>query len=107
MDRARHLLRSSAIVIALLGLGKLTGLLRARLVSSAFGTGSEFDAFTAANQLPEVFVTLISGGAVPAIEAIAWAPDGGLWMAQSGPAEGMRIWVWRCVWRSRMRCAMT
>jgi putative peptidoglycan lipid II flippase len=66
MERARHLLRSSAIVIALLGLGKLTGLLRARLVSSAFGTGSEFDAFTAANQLPEVFVTLISGGALAA-----------------------------------------
>ena len=66
MDRARHLLRSSAIVVALLGLGKLTGLLRVRLVSSAFGTGSEFDAFNAANQLPEVFVTLISGGALAA-----------------------------------------
>lgn len=66
MERARHLLRSSAVVIALLALGKLTGLLRARIVSSAFGTGSEFDAFTAANQLPEVFVTLISGGALAA-----------------------------------------
>lgn len=66
MERARHLLRSSVIVVALLGLGKLTGLVRARLVSVAFGTGGDFDAFTAANQLPEVFVVLISGGALAA-----------------------------------------
>ncbi|MGD8807065.1 MAG: murein biosynthesis integral membrane protein MurJ [Chloroflexota bacterium] len=66
MDRARHLLRSSAIVVLLLGLGKLTGLVRARMVSAEFGTGTAYDAFTAANQLPEVFVTLISGGALAA-----------------------------------------
>ncbi len=66
MERARHLLRSSIIVILLLGIGKVTGLLRTTLVSSAFGTGGDFDAFTAANQLPEVFVTLISGGALAA-----------------------------------------
>lgn len=66
MERTRHLLRSSVIVIVLLGLGKVTGLIRTRLVSSAFGTSTNFDAFTAANQLPEVFVTLISGGALAA-----------------------------------------
>jgi putative peptidoglycan lipid II flippase len=66
MERARHLLRSSVIVIALLGLGKLTGLLRLRLISGNFGTTSAYDAFTSANQLPEVFVTLISGGALAA-----------------------------------------
>lgn len=66
MDTARHLLRSSAMVVFLLGLGKLTGLVRARLLSAEFGTGSAYDAFTAANQLPEVFVTLISGGALAA-----------------------------------------
>jgi putative peptidoglycan lipid II flippase len=36
------------------------------MVGAAFGTGADFDAFTAANQLPEVFVTLISGGALAA-----------------------------------------
>jgi putative peptidoglycan lipid II flippase len=66
MNRARHLLQSSVIVILFLALGKLTGLFRARLVSGAFGTGPVFDAFTAANQLPEVFVTVISGGALAA-----------------------------------------
>lgn len=60
------MLRSSVIVVVLLGLGKLTGILRANLVSREFGTGEAFDAFTAANQLPEVFVTLISGGALAA-----------------------------------------
>jgi putative peptidoglycan lipid II flippase len=66
MERARHLLRSSIVVTVFLALGKLTGLLRTRLLSASFGTGAEFDAFTAANQLPEVFVTLISGGALAA-----------------------------------------
>ena len=66
MNRARHLLKSSIIVILLIGLGKLTGLIRTRLVSTAFGTSYEFDAFTAANQLPEVFFTLIAGGALAA-----------------------------------------
>jgi len=36
------------------------------MVSAEFGTGGAYDAFTAANQLPEVFVTLISGGALAA-----------------------------------------
>lgn len=66
MDRTRHLLKSSIIVFVLFGLGKLTGLMRTRLVSTEFGTGPIFDAFTSANQLPEVFVTLISGGALAA-----------------------------------------
>lgn len=66
MNRARHLFRSSIIVIALLGLDKLVGLVRTQLIGAAFGTSSDFDAFTAANQLPEVFVTLISGGALAA-----------------------------------------
>ena len=66
MNRARHLLQSSIIVIILYGANQLFGLLRTQLVSSVFGTSGDYDAFTAANQLPEVFVTLISGGALAA-----------------------------------------
>ncbi len=66
MDRARHLLQSTLIVIAFLGLGKLTGFIRIILVSNVYGTGREADAFTAANQLPEVFFVLIAGGALAA-----------------------------------------
>lgn len=66
MNRARHLLQSSIIVIILYGINQLFGLLRTQLVSNVFGTSGDYDAFTAANQLPEVFVTLISGGALAA-----------------------------------------
>ena len=66
MNRARHLLQSSVIVIVLLGIDKIFGLVRTQLVGATFGTSRAYDAFTAANQLPEVFVTLISGGALAA-----------------------------------------
>ena len=66
MNRARQLFKSSLIVIFLLGLGKVTGLVRIQLVAGAFGASPEYDAFTAANQLPEVFFTLIAGGALAA-----------------------------------------
>lgn len=66
MIRARHLLQSSTLVILFFGLDKVIGLARTLLIGRAFGTGIDYDAFTAANQLPEVFVTLISGGALAA-----------------------------------------
>jgi putative peptidoglycan lipid II flippase len=52
--------------MVLFGFDKLLGLARAILVSRVFGTSGDFDAFTAANQLPELFVALISGGALAA-----------------------------------------
>jgi putative peptidoglycan lipid II flippase len=66
MIRTRHLLKSSVLVIIFFGIGKLTGLIRVRLVGNVFGTGPEFDAFTAANQLPEVFFIVIAGGSLAA-----------------------------------------
>jgi putative peptidoglycan lipid II flippase len=66
MQRARHLLRSSVVVIALFALGKVVGLFRARFVAQAFGAGAEYDAFTAANQLPELFFAVIAGGSLAA-----------------------------------------
>ncbi len=66
MDRARHLLRSSVLVILFLGLGKVTGLIRLQLIARRFGTSAAYDAFTAANQLPEVFFVLIAGGSLAA-----------------------------------------
>ncbi len=66
MNRARHLLQSSTLVILFFAIDKVVGLARTLLIGRAFGTGIEYDAFTAANQLPEVFVTLISGGALAA-----------------------------------------
>ncbi|MGB3714918.1 MAG: murein biosynthesis integral membrane protein MurJ [Candidatus Promineifilaceae bacterium] len=87
MERARHLLRSSVIVIALLGLGKATGLIRLRLISNSFGTTPAYDAFTSANQLPEVFVTLISGGAL----AAAFIPVYSKYLTDKRSAESLRL----------------
>lgn len=66
MNRARHLLRSSVLVILFFGLGKITGLVRLQLVARTFGTSTDYDAFTAANQLPELFFVLIAGGSLAA-----------------------------------------
>ena len=66
MNRAKHLFQSSIIVIIFFGLGKITGLYRIQQVGQAFGTGLEFDAFTAANQIPEVFFIVIAGGSLAA-----------------------------------------
>ncbi|GAB4272502.1 MAG: murein biosynthesis integral membrane protein MurJ [Candidatus Promineifilaceae bacterium] len=60
------MLKSSVIVMVLIGLGKITGLIRAIIVSNAFGTNDALDAFAAANQLPEVFFVLVSGGSLAA-----------------------------------------
>lgn len=87
MNRARHLLRSSIIVIVLFGLGKLTGLVRTRLVSVTFGTGPEIDAFVAANQLPEVFFTVIAGGSL----AAAFIPVYSDYLNNKGARESLKL----------------
>jgi putative peptidoglycan lipid II flippase len=65
-QRTRHLLQSTVIVMLLYGLNKATGFLRVILVGREFGTGADADAFTAANQLPELFYVLVAGGALAA-----------------------------------------
>ncbi len=45
-------------------LSNLTGLLRQILVSRAFGTGIEIDAFNAASRLPDLLFSLVAGGAL-------------------------------------------
>ncbi len=87
MNRARHLLRSSLVVIFLFGLGKLTGLIRTRLISTTFGTGAEIDAFAAANQLPEVFFTVVAGGSL----AAAFIPVYADYLANKSARASLRL----------------
>jgi putative peptidoglycan lipid II flippase len=87
MQRAQHLIRSSVIVIALFGLSKVVGLFRARLVAQTFGTSPQFDAFTAANQLPEVFFAVIAGGSL----AAAFIPIYSQYLSQESRAESARL----------------
>ena len=66
MNRTRHLVRSSALVLSLYVLEKITGLAKLFLMTRQFGTGADADAYTAANQLPELFLYALTGGAVAA-----------------------------------------
>ena len=66
MSRSRHLARSTLLVLSLYILEKFTGLGKLFLMTRQFGTGSDADAFTAANQLPELFLYALTGGAIAA-----------------------------------------
>lgn len=87
MKKVRHLLRSTVLVILFFGISKVTGLLRSNLVGNRFGTGGEFDAFTAANQLPEVFYVLIAGGAL----AAAFIPVYSAYLTEQKTKESYRL----------------
>ena len=66
MNRSRHLIRSSLLVLTLFVLEKFTGLGKLFLMTRLFGAGSDADALTAANQLPELFLYTLTGGAIAA-----------------------------------------
>lgn len=87
MKRTRHLLRSSLLVIFFFGLGKVVGLLRIPLIANVFGTSPQFDAFTAANQLPEVFSTIIASNAL----AAAFIPVYAAYLAKKDPAASEKL----------------
>ena len=67
MLRTQHVLRSSILVILIFGLNKVTGFVKLLLITEAFGTGPQADAFSSANQLPELFFALMAGGAIGSV----------------------------------------
>jgi putative peptidoglycan lipid II flippase len=60
----RQIARAAGTVMAAFVLSNLAGLLRQILVSRAFGTGAEIDAFNAAARLPDLLFSLVAGGAL-------------------------------------------
>jgi len=60
----RQIARGASIVMAGLALSSLAGLVTTMLVSQAFGTQADLDAFYAANRLPELLFLLMAGGAL-------------------------------------------
>jgi putative peptidoglycan lipid II flippase len=60
----RRVARSTAVVMGGMLLALITGLVRQRAIAAAFGTGASLDAYTAANGLPELLVTMLAGGAL-------------------------------------------
>ncbi|GAB4580377.1 MAG: murein biosynthesis integral membrane protein MurJ [Anaerolineales bacterium] len=60
----RQIARAAGVVMAGFVLSTLTGLLRRVLVSNAFGTSEQLDAFTAAARVPDTLFVLVAGGAL-------------------------------------------
>lgn len=70
MRKLSSLTRASLLLISLFALDKILALGRAALSLRQFGFSAEFDAFNAANNLPDLLFALISGGAL----AMAFIP---------------------------------
>lgn len=66
----KHIARSTLIVAVFFGLEKVLGFLRHFLIARQFGLTPELDAYNAANNLPDMLFSLISGGAL----ALAFIP---------------------------------
>src|SRR5512133_2602119 len=60
----RQIARAAGTVMAAFVLSNAVGLVRQLLVTQAFGTSSDMDAFYAANQIPSLIYSLIAGGAL-------------------------------------------
>lgn len=60
----RQIARAAGTVMAAFVLSNLAGLVRQILISQAFGTRPELDAFYAASTYPDVIFTLVAGGAL-------------------------------------------
>ncbi len=58
------LFRSSLLIAFLFGVDKLVALVRQRIVGQAYGVTAALDAYNASNNLPDLVVTLLSGGAL-------------------------------------------
>jgi len=65
-----NIVRSTLIVMGGLAASIVIGLIRQRIIAITFGTSAALDAYTAANKLPELLFTLLSGGAL----AFAYIP---------------------------------
>ncbi|MCY3779936.1 MAG: murein biosynthesis integral membrane protein MurJ [Chloroflexi bacterium] len=63
-QHARHIARSTIIVMLAFAAAKVISLLQTLIIAQAFGVGRDLDAYVAANRIPELIVILISGGAL-------------------------------------------
>ena len=62
--KASKIAGSTLIVMIGWGASIIVGLVRQRIIAGQFGIGSALDAFTAANVVPELIFTMLSGGAL-------------------------------------------
>ena len=62
--QGRRLARSTLVVMLAFGAAKAISLAQTVIIAQVFGVGQEWDAFVAANSVPELIFTLIAGGAL-------------------------------------------
>jgi putative peptidoglycan lipid II flippase len=63
-SRTKRIAGSTLIVMIGWGASIVVGLVRQRIIAGQFGTSAVLDAFTAANVIPELIFTMLSGGAL-------------------------------------------
>jgi len=83
-DSRDSIIRSTLIVMGGLASSIVIGLIRQRIIAATFGTSAVLDAYTAANKLPELLFTLLSGGAL----AFAYIPVYRKILNRDDPAKG-------------------
>ena len=65
-----NLFKASLLITIFFGINKIVALVRQAIIAKQFGLSAEIDAFNAANNLPDLLFSLISGGAL----AMAFIP---------------------------------
>ena len=63
-NRNRQIARSTLVVMIAFGIAKAISLVQTVIIAQIFGLRQEWDAFVAANSIPELIFTLIAGGAL-------------------------------------------
>ena len=63
-DRNRNIARSTIVVMIAFGIAKVISLAQTVIIARVFGISQDWDAFVAANSIPELIFTLIAGGAL-------------------------------------------
>lgn len=82
----RRIARSTIIVMVSFGAAKAISLLQTFIIARTFGVGAEWDAYVAANRIPELIFTLIAGGAL----ATAFLPVFSGMLAEGDTAKAWR-----------------
>ncbi|MEY3150567.1 MAG: hypothetical protein RLY92_794, partial [Chloroflexota bacterium] len=83
----RPLLRAALLIAGFFAIDKAAALLRTVIIARVFGVSPLLDAFNAANNVPDLLFTLISGGAL----SIALIPVLSEYFDQHGRAAGWEV----------------
>ncbi len=85
--RNQSLVRSTFMLMILFGIAKAISLGQTVIIADFIGLGSEWDAYVAANRIPELIVILISGGAL----GHAFIPIFSSYLARGEKKDGYRL----------------